>query len=178
VRDDRNSRLVNASLVAGHAARVTLTSAPRLRGPAVSGTWVAEVEHLINGWPTMPDLSFTTVVATFADLANAQIGVDALTRDGISSTAIHLHEKGATPRNAAGVVLDEYASGGFFTNFAHLLDDLLGTPHQSPSYEEVVQFEGVVVSVQGLARAQVGQVEARLRNAGAQNVSSGRESGG
>ena len=123
----------------------------------------------------MPDLSPMTVVATFADRASAQIAVDALTRDGIPSSAIHLHEKGAEPRNATGVVLDEYASGGFFTNFTHLLDDLLGAPHQSPTYEDLVRFEGVAVSVQ-VASDQADRVEARLREEGAERASSGRGS--
>ena len=114
-----------------------------------------------------------TVVATFPDRASAQAAVDTLARHGIASTDLHLHEKGMKPRNADGTLLDEYATGGFFTNFAHLLDDLLDTPHRSPSYEELVQFEGIAVSAQVADSDKAKAVEAWLRAAGAQKVASG-----
>lgn len=123
----------------------------------------------------MPDHPSTTVVAVFADRRAAQGAVDALIEGSVPAGDVHIHEKGMQPRNAGGVVLDEYATGGFFTNFAHLLDGLMGTPRRSPSYEELVQFEGVVVSVQVTGEDAVAQVEARLRAAGAQNMRSGRD---
>jgi hypothetical protein len=122
----------------------------------------------------MPDTTPLTVVATFADRASAESAIDALTRSGLAPVDVHLHENGMKPRNAAGTLLDEYASGGFFTNFAHLLDGLLGSPRRSPSYEDVVKFEGVAVSVQVAEGDQVDAIEAQLRQAGAQQVGSGR----
>ena len=122
----------------------------------------------------MPDATQSTVVATFADRAAAQGAIDALTHAGVAAPDIHLHEKGLKPRNASGTVFDEYASGGFFTNFTHLLDGLLGTPHRQPSYEDVVQFEGVAVSVQVASLDEAARIETRLHEAGAHKVGSGR----
>jgi hypothetical protein len=122
----------------------------------------------------MSDTTPMTVVATFADRTSAHNAVDTLSRHGIAATDLHLHEKGMQPRNAAGTLLDEYATGGFFTNFAHLLDGLLDTPRRSPSYEELVQFEGIAVSVQVADSDQAAAVEAQLRQAGAQRIGSGR----
>ena len=122
----------------------------------------------------MPSAPPLTVVATFADRDAAQRAVASLTRDEIAPAKVHLHEKGLRPRNASGVLVDEYASGGFFTNFARLLDGLMNTPHQSPSYEELVQFEGIAVSVETESSEQAERVEAQLRSAGAERVGSGR----
>jgi hypothetical protein len=120
-----------------------------------------------------PTIAITTVVAVFADASAARSAADALVRSGISPADVHLHEKGMTPRNASGVLLDEYATGGFFTNFAHLLDGLLGAPRASPSYEEIVQFEGSAVSVQVHGSDEAVRVEKELRAAGARKVASG-----
>jgi hypothetical protein len=122
----------------------------------------------------MADTPQTTIVAAFADRGVAQQAVARLVASGVDADSVHLHEKGMKPRNAGGVVIDEYATGGFFTNFVHLLDGLLDTPRQSPSYEELVQFEGIVVSVQAIGEDRVRQVEAELSAAGAQRVRSGR----
>lgn len=123
----------------------------------------------------MSNTQTVPVVATFADTAAAQRAVDTLTRSGIPSADVHLHEKGMRPRSASGVMLDEYATGGFFTSVGHLLDDLMGIPRRSPSYEDLVQFEGVAVSVRtDKGSEQVERIEALLRDAGAQKVGSGR----
>ena len=122
----------------------------------------------------MPDTQRTTVVASFSNRDVAHRALYSLRQSGVPSADVHLHEKGMQPRNADGVMLDEYATGGFFTNFAHLLDGLMGTPRKSPSYDELVQFEGVVVSVQVTGEDAIAQVEGRLRTAGAEKVSSGR----
>lgn len=114
-----------------------------------------------------------TLVASFADRDAAQRADAALMQIGIASNDVHLHEKGLKPHDADGVVFDEYATGGFFTNFAHLLDGLMNKPRKSLSYDELVQFEGMALSVH-TDEAQAERVETQLRQSGAEKVQSGR----
>ena len=122
----------------------------------------------------MPDHQNRTVVATFASRDAAERAVEILVRSGLAATDVHVHEQGLRPRNAAGVTLDEFATGGFFTNFGHLLDGLLGAPRSSPSYEELVRFEGVAVSAQTVQNEDAERIEALMRDAGALRVGNGR----
>jgi hypothetical protein len=114
----------------------------------------------------------STIVALFTDDAAAARAAARVVDSGVAPSAVHLHRQGQPPRNAAGVVVDEYASGGFFTNFLSLLDGLLQTrrePQVAASYADVVRHEGVAVSVDCSSES-AARSEALLRDAGAVNV--------
>lgn len=114
-----------------------------------------------------------TIVAIFASAAEADQAVQRLLNAGVPGSDIHLHEKGRPARNAAGVVADEYMTGGFFANFMGLLDGLLEArrdPNVATSYADVVQHEGVALSVE-TAAARAPDIEALLRSQGASKVS-------
>jgi len=119
----------------------------------------------------------SAIVALFADEEAARLGVDSVVRAGVSPDVVHLHRQGQPPRNASGLIADEYAAGGFFSNFASLLDGLLGTKRKADtatSYADVVRHEGVAVSVDS-DESDVARAEDLLRAAGALEVSrSGR----
>jgi hypothetical protein len=115
----------------------------------------------------------STVVALFAEEDAASRAADELLRAGVPAGSVHLHRHGQPPRNAGGVVADEYATGGFFTSFLGLLDGLLNTaraPGTAASYAELVQFEGAAISVDGTSDEMM-RAEEVLRKAGARKVS-------
>jgi hypothetical protein len=114
-----------------------------------------------------------TVVAVFGDREAAQRAADALVASGVAAERVHLHEHGAPPRNSAGIVADEYLTGGFFSNFVHLFNDLLGSPlpeRTAASYADVVAYEGAAVSVEANDAAQAALVEKTLKQAEALKV--------
>jgi hypothetical protein len=114
----------------------------------------------------------STVVALFAEEGVATKVAEQLLQSGIPAGAVHVHRQGNAPRNASGVTVDEYATGGFFTNFVGLLDDLLGThrqPGEARSYADVVRFEGAAVSVQGTYE-EANRATELLRAAGARKL--------
>ena len=114
-----------------------------------------------------------TVVALFPDQLQADHAVERLLANDVQASQVHLHEKDLAPRNAAGVVADEYMTGGFFNNFLSLLDGLMNTPRNPGTvrtYAEVVQHEGVAVSVEVVAE-RAAAIEELLRAIGASHVS-------
>jgi len=120
-----------------------------------------------------PSPSARTLVALFADAAGAQRAADDVVRGGMAAAKVHLHQRGKPPRNAAGIVADEYLTGGFFANFASLLGGLLNAPpasDQASTYADVLAAEGAAVSVEVNDEEEAGLVEATLRQAGATKV--------
>jgi hypothetical protein len=115
----------------------------------------------------------STIVALFDEENAASWAADELLRAGVPAGALHVHRRGQPPRNASGVIVDEYATGGFFTSFRDLLDGLLETgraPGTAASYAELVRFEGAAVSVDGKS-VEVARAADVLRKAGARKVS-------
>jgi hypothetical protein len=114
-----------------------------------------------------------TVLALYDDREAAQRAADVLAAGGVPLASIHVHEHGAPPRNAAGLTLDEYATGGFFANFSQLLTGLLGArapAGNATSYDEVVKFEGAALTVDAADADEARSLEAQLRASGATKV--------
>jgi hypothetical protein len=114
-----------------------------------------------------------TVVAVFGDRDAAQRAADAVIATGVAAAQVHIHERGVAPRNAAGIVADEYLTGGFFSNFVRLFNGLLGgkpPERTAQSYAELVAFEGAAVSVDASDAAQAAALEITLRQADALRV--------
>ena len=113
-----------------------------------------------------------TAIAIFADEPGAATAARHLVQSGIPATHIHVHQKGNPPRNAGGIVVDEYLTGGFLTNFIGLLGGWLGTKQQPGtvvSYQDVFQHEGVVLSADADA-SEISQIETAMRSSGALKV--------
>ena len=86
---------------------------------------------------------------------------------------MHLHEQGAPVRNATGIRIDEYATGGLFSNLLGLLDGLFKAPKQADearTYVDLVQHEAVGLSVIAASDEEAQRAEAALRGAGAMQV--------
>jgi hypothetical protein len=114
-----------------------------------------------------------SVMAVFGDKAVAQQAAKTLVESGIPASTLHFHERGLPARNGAGVIVDEYATGGFLTSFMGLLDGLLGgesVPQEARSYAELLRFEGVALSVDSPSAAEADRADALLRQAGAVDV--------
>lgn len=115
----------------------------------------------------------TTLVCIFADRAATAAAINKLVRDGIPATRIKQHPHTATAGSAAGVTVDEFASGGFFSNLAALFDSLLGyhaARGTASTYADVVSSEGTLVSIEVHEHAEAERFEALLRDAGALQV--------
>lgn len=112
-----------------------------------------------------------TVISAFADEATAQRAAERLRGTGIRS--VRLHPRGQPPSNATAIRVDEYASGGVFSNLRGLLDQIFATsepPEKAGSYVEVVQREGVGLSVEVADEAEAQCVEGLLEAEGAMKV--------
>ena len=121
----------------------------------------------------MADNTAQTIVAIYPDRAAAQRAADELVASGIPATRVHVHEHAAPPRNAAGIKADEYATGGFFANFAKLLSGLLDAKvpvGDVTSYDELVKFEGAALTVDEVVADQSLSIEKRLLAGGATKV--------
>jgi hypothetical protein len=113
------------------------------------------------------------IASSFPDVATAQAAADELVRSGFPAEHVHLHEKGTPPRNATGIRIDEYATGGMFSGVLSLLDGIFKAPKQpdeASTYVDVVRQEGVGLSVVVAADEEAQHVEAALRSAGAMKV--------
>ena len=115
------------------------------------------------------------VISAFNDVAPAQRAADRLVESGIAAHAIHLHRHGLPAQNAAGVKVDEYATGGLVSNVLSLLDGIFDTakpPEKADSYTDVVEREeGLGVSVGVDNDADAARAEAILSACGATKVS-------
>ena len=114
-----------------------------------------------------------TIVATFDSRADAQHAAERLVGAGFAAGRVHLHEQDTPPRNADGVTADEYASGGFFTNFKGLLDGLFDARQRdrdADSYAELVRREGVGLTVDVESEADAQRAEALLGDCAAMEV--------
>jgi hypothetical protein len=121
----------------------------------------------------MADNTAQNIVAMYPDRAAAQHAADELVASGVPATRLHVHERAAAPRNAAGIKVDEYATGGFFANFAKLLSGLLDAKvpvGTATSYDELVQFEGAALTVDDVGSDQALSIEKRLLAGGATKV--------
>jgi hypothetical protein len=122
----------------------------------------------------MSTLIAPTVVSIFADPPAAQAALDQLAAQGVPRQCITLHESTPTSRNAAALEVDEFASGGFFSNMSALLDGLFSHPvaeGNAATYADVVSSEGTLVSVQAQGAEEAQACEGLLRRAGALRVS-------
>jgi len=112
-----------------------------------------------------------TVISAFADEATAQRAAERLRSTG--AREVHLHPRGEPASNATAIRVDEYLTGGGFSNLRGLLDQLFATPEpadKAESYVEVVQREGVGLSVDVADAAEAQCVEALLEAEGAMKV--------
>ena len=113
------------------------------------------------------------VFAAFDDAQGAQRAADRLVANGFAAESVHLHGRGVPPRNAAGLTLDEYASGGFFGNIGELLDELFESPQapqEAETYDDVVRQEAVGLSVCTGDEADARRAETLLAASGAMSV--------
>ncbi|NUZ04266.1 hypothetical protein [Piscinibacter koreensis] len=114
-----------------------------------------------------------TILARFPDRTAAEAAAERLVEAGFRREGVHLHQRGRPPRNAAGLEFDEYASGGFFSNFLALLDGLLETPpapNEAETYADVIREEGVGVSVGVESEGRAEEAERVLQAAGAMKM--------
>ena len=112
-----------------------------------------------------------TVISAFADEAAAQRAVERLRDAGVRD--VHLHPRGQPASNATAVRVDEYLTGGGFNNLRGLLDQLFSTSEpadKAESYVDVVQREGIGLSVEVADAAEAQRVEALLEAEGAMKV--------
>jgi hypothetical protein len=113
------------------------------------------------------------VISRFDDAEAAQRAARRLADAGFPADRLHLHQQGMPPRNAMGVKLDEYVTGGFITGVLSLLDELLDRPvepDKAETYDDVVRREGVGLSVTVDDAEQAQRVEALLAECGAANI--------
>lgn len=115
----------------------------------------------------------TTLVCVFADRSAARSATDRLVEDGLSALRIKLHDHTPTARNAALILADELATGGFISNLMalmerarehHVADDKAAT------YADVVRTEGTLLSVEASDELEARRCVKLLRSAGALHV--------
>jgi hypothetical protein len=114
------------------------------------------------------------VVAAFHDRAAAEHAIDQLRSSGIAVRDARLHATTSDAINAAALVTDELASGGFFTSGKALFEQLLGTQRsadEAVDYEELVRREATLVTVHVDSAEAAAEVAALLGSEGALRVS-------
>ena len=112
-----------------------------------------------------------TLISAFADEATARRAAERLRSSGVRD--VQLHTRGQPASNATAIRVDEYLTGGGFSNLRGLLDQLFATPEppdKAESYVDVVQREGVGLSVDVADAAEAQCVEALLQAEGAMKV--------
>jgi hypothetical protein len=112
-----------------------------------------------------------TVISAFADEAAAQRAAERLRSSGVRG--VQLHPRAQPASNATAIRVDEYASGGVFSNLRALLDELFANPEppdKAESYADVVRREGVGLSVEVADAAEAQRVETLLEAEGAMKV--------
>ena len=114
----------------------------------------------------------TTIISAFAEKQAALAAAQRLRDDGF---AAELHEHLPAASNKASLEADEILSGGFVSNFSHLLNELLGTrtdARHADTYAELVRSAGTLVSVHVDEAADADRARATMHSAGATVVSS------
>lgn len=115
-----------------------------------------------------------TVVSAFADRSSALNAANRLVASGFAPSSVRSHDHASAARNAAGLELDELATGGFASNLVDLFNHLLGSSAaegDAASYADVVRREGTLVSVRVAAAADAARARDVLCAAGAKVVS-------
>jgi len=115
------------------------------------------------------------VISAFNDASAAQRAATRLVDSGFAAQSVHLHRHGVPAENAAGLKVDEYATGGLVSNVLSLLDGIFDTakpPQEAQSYDDAVRREeGIGVSVSVDSEADAARAETILSEAGATKVS-------
>ena len=115
-----------------------------------------------------------SVVAAFADHASALAAVDSLSQGDLAGVGLRAHENAESATNALQVEVDELATGGFFGNFAALLNDLFQTSvpeTRAVTYEDKVRKEGAIVTARVGSAEEADRVSAALEARGALRIS-------
>jgi hypothetical protein len=115
----------------------------------------------------------SVVSSSFADLPGALAAAERLVQHGFAPDRVHLHERGTRPRNATGIEIDEYATGGMVSNLLGLLDGIFNAkpqPDEAANYKEVVEQEGVGLSVLVADEGEAERARASLEANGGMDV--------
>ncbi|HEV7575168.1 MAG TPA: hypothetical protein VGO85_03920 [Caldimonas sp.] len=114
-----------------------------------------------------------TVVAAFKDRVAADAAVAFLRGSGPATRSIRA-DTAPDVLNSAAIEVDELSTGGFFGNAARLLGELFQTPpdeRHATDYDDLVQHEAMVVTVEVDSREAARNVADLLTEAGAKRIS-------
>jgi len=117
---------------------------------------------------------FPLVVASFADRASAEAAVAGLSGSDFAGADVRLHENAESATNSLQIEVDELATGGFFGNFAALLNELLQSPvseTRAVTYQDKVRKEGAIVTARVGSAEEAERVSEALQQRGALRIS-------